>query len=310
MKSLFVVLINFIISYVFTKLIIKPFKKLLPDIPNKRSSHEVTKPRGGGVTFFLSNYVTSLFIGQNSFLFLVPLSLISFFDDFKDISKILRFSTQLLTASFIFFSSNYFVFLKNNTSLFSQMLIIFLLIISSTALINFFNFMDGIDGLLSSSTLIFLITTIPFINGSVNGIIGSLAGFLVWNWSPSKIFMGDVGSNFLGGLVVWTLFNTNDMQHSICLLLVLLPLLLDPIICLIKRILLRKNIFKPHSMHLYQRLVKGGFSHGKVALLYAFATSSLSLSLLIGGLKLEIIATIITIIIGVKLNEKYAAKFI
>ena len=289
MKSLYIILVNFTISYIFTKLLIKPFKDFLPDIPNKRSSHEVIKPRGGGVAFFLSNYLTSLFLGQNSFLVLVPLSLISFFDDFRDISKILRFSTQFLTASFIILSSNYFVFLENNTSISFQIIIIFFLIIASTALINFFNFMDGIDGLLSASTLVFLISSITYINGSVYGIIGSLAGFLVWNWSPSKIFMGDVGSNFLGGLVLWILFNTNDFQNSICLLLVIFPLIIDPTICLIRRILIRKNIFKPHSMHLYQRLIKGGFSHNKVASLYTFAAVFISISFFIGGLKLELI---------------------
>ena len=142
------------------------------------------------------------------------------------------------------------------------------------------------------------------------GIIGSLIGFLIWNWQPSKIFMGDVGSNFLGGLLIWIFLNTNNIFDSIALILLSSPILIDPFVCLVRRFLKGENIFKAHNMHLYQRLCKAGLSHGKVTLIYVFSIFFIGLSFFIGGLKFEIISLTLVLFLGFLLDKNYADPFI
>ena len=100
---------NLILSWLTTKLIIKPFKIIIPDIPNQRSSHNIIKPRGGGLSFIISNLITSNIFTQENFLFLIPLSITGLIDDFLYISRWFRLIVKLATSCFILFESNYFV---------------------------------------------------------------------------------------------------------------------------------------------------------------------------------------------------------
>ena len=108
---------NFILSWFFTKLFIKPFKKFIPDIPNERSSHKFIKPRGGGLSFILANIIVSNIFEQVNFVFLLPLSLTGFIDDFFNISRFSRLFIQIATSSFIVFNSKYTNFLQINNDL-------------------------------------------------------------------------------------------------------------------------------------------------------------------------------------------------
>ena len=309
MNIALILITNFILSWTLTKFSIKPFKKIIPDIPNQRSSHNLIKPRGGGLSFLLTNLITSNIFNQVNFLSLIPLSLTGFADDFFNISRKFRLVIQLTTSFFILFESNYLDFIKNINNFGVEFLIIILLIFICTGIINFCNFMDGIDGILSGSILTFYFFAALIIPNSIWGIIGALIGFLIWNWQPSKIFMGDVGSNFLGGTLIWIILNTNNIYDSIALLFVASPILIDPFICLIRRFFAKKNIFKAHNMHLYQRLNKGGLSHQKVSLIYILSMIFIGTSFFIGGLRLEIISFNFVLLIGFWLEKYYAKKF-
>ena len=93
--------------------------------------------------------------------------------------------------------------------------------------------MDGIDGLVASCMgIIFLIISI-FSNQLLLFLVAPLLGFLYFNWFPSKIFMGDVGSTYLGALFVGCLFNIQGFVNQLSIILVALPLLLDPFICVL-----------------------------------------------------------------------------
>ncbi len=302
-------LINFFLSFFLTKIIIKPFKKLFPDKPNNRSAHKTIKARGGGLAFISANLISSNFFYQTDFSFLIPLSIVCFFDDFKSISKLLRFFTQFSTSFYIILSSASYEIIRDNTNQNTSIILLFLLAVISTGIINFCNFIDGIDGLLTSLIIIFLFSSISFSTGSVYGIIGALAGFLIWNWNPSKIFMGDIGSNFLGGVVVWSLLNTKNINGSLGLFLVLSPLIFDCLICLFRRILKKHNIFEAHSSHLYQRLVKGGMSHSKVVIIYSMISLMISISYFAGGLKIALIITAINLLITFLIERKFAINF-
>ena len=300
---------NFILSWFFTKLFIKPFKKLIPDIPNERSSHKFIKPRGGGLSFILANIIVSNIFEQVNFVFLLPLSLTGFIDDFFNISRFSRLFIQIATSSFILFNSNYTNLIQINNDLIIEFILLTSIIFICTGIINFCNFMDGIDGILSGSFITIYIFSTFLLSESLWGIAGALVGFLLWNWQPSKIFMGDVGSNFLGGTLIWILLNTNNMNDSICLFFIASPILIDPLICLIRRFIAKKNIFEAHNMHLYQRLNKGGLSHQQVSLIYIFSIIFIGISFLIGGFTLEIISFLLILIFGLWLDIKYAKPF-
>ena len=86
-----ILIFNLILSFSLTKFFIKPFKKLIPDVPNKRSSHNIIKPRGGGLAFILTNLIASHIFEDVNFVFLLPLCLVGLADDFLDISRWFRF---------------------------------------------------------------------------------------------------------------------------------------------------------------------------------------------------------------------------
>ena len=309
MNIFFILISNFIFSWSLTKLFIKPFKKIIPDIPNKRSAHNIIKPRGGGVAFILTNLITSNFWGHTSFLFLLPLSLTGFIDDLLNISRWFRLFIQLSTSFFILYKSNYFDLINSTGNFTIKFCLIALILFFSAGIINFCNFMDGIDGILSGSIITICFFASFLIGDSLWGIIGALLGFVLWNWKPSKIFMGDVGSNFLGGVIIWIILNTNNINNSIGLLFISSPILIDPFICLIRRFFSGENILKAHNMHLYQRLNKGGLNHQQVSLIYIFSIIFIGISYLIGGFTLEIISFLLILIFGLWLDIKYAKPF-
>ncbi len=310
MNIFLILLVSIFLSWFFTKLIINPFSKIIPDIPNYRSAHFLIKPRGGGLAFITSNFISSLiFLGQNNFAALLPLSLMGFIDDIYGLKKLSKFGVQIATCSFLLYQSSYFEFINQIDNLLFKIIYIITIVIFLSAIINFCNFMDGIDGILAGSILISLITYAIILKGSVWALIGALFGFLFWNWRPSKIFMGDIGSNFLGGVLIWMILNTNAISMSLSILLISAPLLIDPLICLFRRFCNRQNIFNPHSLHLYQRLCKGGLSHSSVSIIYIFSSIVISISFFVGGLKLEIFSIFIFLIFSIWLEKNIATTF-
>ena len=127
LKIYLILAINTLFSWILTKLMVKPFKKIIPDLPNKRSLHKVVKPRGGGLAFIISNITLSSIFSQINFIFLLPLSLTGLLDDFFNISRWLRIFMQLSTSFFILFNSNYYDVIRDNDNFILEFLLIFLL---------------------------------------------------------------------------------------------------------------------------------------------------------------------------------------
>jgi len=157
--------------------------------------------------------------------------------------------------------------------------------------------------------LIILIFSSVFITSSVFPLIGAIIGFLLWNWSPAKIFLGDVGSNYLGGYLVYIIFNTNSIIGSLNLLLLCSPILFDCTFCILRRFLKNQNIFHAHSLHLFQRLVRAGWKHSDVSIIYVFLVILIGLSWIMGGLKWEIIMSLFTLFVLIFIDKFYAEKF-
>ena len=140
-------------------------------------------------------------------------------------------------------------------------------------------------------------------------LLGSLIGFLIWNWHPSKIFMGDIGSTFLGAFLGGIILQSNDLKEAVGLLLIPMPLLMDAFICVLRRFVAGQNIFQGHRLHLYQRLYLAGWSKSNVSLAYITGCIALASSFLLLGLQWEIYFAILLILIGIFVDKNLAISF-
>lgn len=145
-------------------------------------------------------------------------------------------------------------------------------------LTNAYNFMDGIDGIAGSQAVVAGVAwaMIGFPGDPAISLLAALlaatsAGFLVHNWPPARVFMGDVGSAFLGFLFA-TLPLMSQLPSSRAAaigFLVVWPFVFDTAFTFFRRLRRRERVFSAHRSHLYQRLVIAGWSHATVTLLYS-----------------------------------------
>jgi UDP-N-acetylmuramyl pentapeptide phosphotransferase/UDP-N-acetylglucosamine-1-phosphate transferase len=270
--------------------------KLL-DTPNQRSSHTLPTPRGGGIAFViigtLLNYVFATGAVRWVPVLCLPLAFIGILDDCKDLPAAWRYIVQLLTSIALLYIA------RIDIPIWEIPIFIFVI----TAIINFMNFMDGLDGILAGCSVVL------FAAISSWSISGAVFGFLIWNWSPAKVFMGDVGSTFIGAVFAGLAFQQPANLEILSVLLLGFPLFGDSAMCLIRRLLTRRNIFKAHKQHLYQRLNQAGWSHSKVALLYVTAVILLALVRSIWGIKMLILLIFVEFILALFLNGLIATRF-
>jgi Fuc2NAc and GlcNAc transferase len=184
-------------------------------------------------------------------------------------------------------------------------------VITTTAVINFTNFMDGLDGLVAGCMALAL--TVAAIQLAapwpIWALVGALLAFLLWNWSPAKVFMGDVGSTFLGAVFAVIVLQASSWSEALALLLVATPLLGDACLCVPRRLIAGQQVFQAHRLHLFQRLHQAGWPHGHVSILYIAATAVLAIALLWGGLPWVITLAAIEVLIGFWLDQHVAVPF-
>ena len=302
-------LFSFILTFFFLKTFIPILRKIFPVIPNERGMHNIVKPSSGGISFIAIYFVLALYQGFFLPLFSIPISIIGVVDDKFNLSKFLRFLFQVFTVLLII------LYLRNDPDGFVNTITnygfigYFFLIIFGTSIINFINFMDGIDGLICGSMIVIFST----LNGGIHNLtplIGTLTAFLYFNWYPSKIFMGDAGSLFLGSYLVSIMYsNSSDLIGLFRICLLCSPILLDALFCILRRMINKKNIFKAHKSHLFQRLYDSGWSHSKISLIFIFFTLLVTLAVIINNIPIIFITVIATIISGIILDYKYATPF-
>ncbi|GAB4359716.1 MAG: glycosyltransferase family 4 protein [Kiloniellaceae bacterium] len=251
------------------------------DEPNHRSSHDQPKPRGGGlavVTAVLAAWITAAVSGGQAgaaFWLVIAgaalLAAISWADDLKSRSASLRFGMQVAAVVLGLWS-------LDPAPVF-QGLLPLPLDRALTALLwlwflNLYNFMDGIDGITAVETiaisagLALIAGGLPhFPLGAFDAAVPAAAalGFLFWNWAPSRIFLGDVGSVPLGYLLGWLLIVTAAAGQWEAALILPLYYLADASWTLGRRALRRETLWRAHREHFYQRAVQRGFSHAAVA---------------------------------------------
>ena len=110
-------------------------------------------------------------------------------------------------------------------------------------------------------------------------------------------------------LLVYLILSCSNLEQAFSILLISFPLIGDAFFTLLKRFLSKHNIFKPHKLHLYQRLNQGGLSHGKISIIYIFSTLYLVISYLIFGINFLFLSTLILIILAIKIDKKFAIPF-
>ena len=257
----------------------------LLDIPNNRSSHTVPTPRGGGlaiVIVLLMSGVVSLFLPQAPIDVLVCLllatlafSLLGWQDDKHDLPASVRFLIQLLIAVF---ASGWLLWaaVPGYSTSFALLALLLLSTLWIAWMANLYNFMDGIDGISAVESLILGATTSYWfaISGVASmaiiciAVAGASVGFMRWNWSPAKIFMGDVGSLALGAFfAIIAIIGTTRLDIPFLAFLILYAVYLaDSGVTLLHRIIKKEKWWQAHRSHFYQRAVQSGFSHAQVSL--------------------------------------------
>lgn len=267
--TLYILTIVFFISLIFNKILINYSHKLkLIDKPNERSLHQVEKSRAGGIAIFLSFIIGLILFNVNFSFYLTFAFFIIFFlgiyDDIKNLSSKIKFFWIMVAATFLYIDG-YFI---NSIGVFSKFDLIMpisvaylFLLFAVVGFINAMNLIDGLDGL-SSGIGIVILVSFAYIGFKYNDnflfyismtLIFSLFGFLIFNWYPSKIFMGDTGSLSLGFvIVVLSIYSINSRYISAVsvLLLAAVPIL-DTLIVMFRRISQKKNPFKADKTHIH-----------------------------------------------------------
>lgn len=262
------------------------------DIPNERSSHSRPTPIGGGLAiavvtlvggwlfYVLSNQAISWSAFLAYTIGAVLIAVVSWLDDLKSLSSRVRFATHGLGAVLAVLGFGYWHTVS--VPLLGQLYlgwlglpITFLWIVGLT---NAYNFMDGIDGIAGGQAVVAGLgwAALGWLSDQpLVGVLGlllaaSCLGFLGHNWPPARIFMGDVGSAFLGYTfaVLPIMAAQSDSHLALIGVLLVWPFVFDTAFTFLRRLCNGENVFAAHRSHLYQRLVIAGRTHRFVTLLY------------------------------------------
>ncbi len=306
--SIFILLLSFLLSLILYKILIPILKKTIIAEVNNRSSHNTSTPSGGGIVIVFVSSILGLIFNEKIFITCLPLSIVGLIDDFKEVKPFYRYLSQVLTVITLL-SLESSSLINNIDYIYVKILIYLITIFCSTALINFTNFMDGIDGLVSCCMILYFsfIAFLYFPNASL--VIPPLLAFVPFNKSPSKIFMGDIGSTFLGALLAGFLIRFNNLDMVLAVLFITIPFYGDAIFTLFMRLISGKNIFKAHKEHLYQRLVQANLSHSAVTSIYLSLSSLNTLCYCFFGKSCFIPLMLLNIMIGYYYNNYVAKKF-
>ena len=265
------------------------------DVPNHRSSHTEPTPTAGGLsivmTFFLGMVIIYL-VGDETmiskqvvlgFTFSsLLIAAISFYDDYIESSVVLKLITQMFAILVIMVFGIVITrinipFTKNYALGIWGYIFTFIWILGLT---NAYNFMDGLNGMAGGNALVtsFFLGIIAINQGSnftyivCYTLIAGNLGFLIFNFPKGLLFMGDIGSTFLG-FTFASLAIISSLYDNAHTSLLVIPLLLqhfiyDTLFTFIRRLITGKNVFKAHRTHLYQLFNRLGFSHSFVTLFY------------------------------------------
>jgi Fuc2NAc and GlcNAc transferase len=289
-SSVFLVVVAaFAVAVVTTGLMRRyALQRNLIDVPNRRSSHASPTPRGGGVAIVIAFFAATLLLAYLGLInagvlgaLLIgggAMALVGFFDDRWHLRASVRLCVHFAAAlCVVILIGGVPEGALSRWGLHGAWIGGLVAVLVLIWIANLFNFMDGIDGI-AGSEAVFVSGCGAFLNWSNGGGIGLTAamlclaaaslGFLRWNWPPARIFMGDVGSGFLGFILgVLGLAANQGGAIPIEVWGILGGLfLVDATITLLRRVIRGEQWFEAHRLHAYQRLARRWNGHLPVTL--------------------------------------------
>ena len=281
-------LVFFLLSWALVWLVYRYSEKhSVLDTPNERSSHTEPTATGGGLSISVCLIIGSFllwtygYLKEDLFLAVFPALVIISITGWIDVHNHIRTSYRAI----IYFVSAMWVTIivggidtlnmggvSMNLGLFGYLLAI----LGIVWLTNLYNFMDGIDGLAAIQAITAgLAGGVFLLHSGMPGpaifcliLVAAAAGYLLWNWPPAKIFMGDVGSCPLGFLfavlVVWSHSNSGPTVYV--WLILLSVFIADATYTLIMRLIRNDKWYSAHRSHAYQKLVQMGYTHKQVSI--------------------------------------------
>ncbi len=261
------------------------------DVPNARSSHQRPTARGGG--FLIPIAVPAAFIlspearqtwGDAALVALsvsvLLIALVSLWDDVRTVATPVKMAVHVVAAGLAITAIGYpsVIWFPGLGPIDIGRVGAPLAVVWIVGLTNAYNFMDGIDGLAGLQAVVAGLGWLvigSIIGVPVVGLLGALLGgvslgFLVHNWPPARIFMGDVGAASLGFAFAVTTLMAGDFDVRLLLagVLLLWPFLFDTSFTFLRRLRRGDRVFSAHRTHLYQRLVIAGYTHRVVTSVY------------------------------------------
>ena len=271
----------FLASCLGTRLLITILRRRqVLDVPNERSSHTVPVPRGGGIAMI--GTIAAAWIGLWVSGVLPPASLavaagmlalavVSWSDDRSGLSPAVRLLAQFATVAAGVWVLPHGAVFQGWLPFGLERAVIALLWVW---FLNLFNFMDGIDGMAGSEAVAIgagLVLVLSFgvardigIAAPAAAIAAAALGFLIWNWAPARIFMGDVGSVPLGYVLGYLLCRLAIDGWWKAALILPAYFLADATLTLLRRLARGERVWRAHREHFYQRAVQRGLGHAAV----------------------------------------------
>lgn len=292
----------FVLSFLILPVIIKySLKKNLVDVPGRRKIHKKVTPSLGGIAIFMGFFISVLiwidFPQLSSIKFLLVPLLIVFVigvrDDLVPLRAFVKLAGQIVAIALLMFFFNerltgfYGIFAIHEFPLWLSYVLTVATIIIVT---NAFNLIDGLDGLagtISSVALLFFGVWFYLTNDLIFSILafsmlGALLAFLIFNWEPSEIFMGDTGALVIGlmlSIMTIHFINTNSQLASNALYkfsasvataacVIIIPLI-DTARIIVLRLSKGKSPLKPDKSHIHHAIMRLGMSHSQTTLILA-----------------------------------------
>ncbi|CAO3374069.1 MraY family glycosyltransferase [Azospirillum argentinense] len=273
-------------------------RKAILDHPNDRSSHSIPTPRGGGWGVMLTLLPAWALIAATAddplralpiLVGAVALMAVSWMDDRRGLGPAPRFLAQIaaVVAGLTALPGGP---LPGDGLVFQGLLPFWadrlVAAVGWLWFVNLFNFMDGIDGLAGGEAAsigagLALVATLAGLDPALAlyglAAAGAALGFLMWNWHPAKLFMGDVGSVPLGFTLGWLLLALAASGLWVAALLIPAYFLADATFTLLRRLVEGKKVWQAHREHFYQKATQRGRSHAQVVRLVLALNAALLL---------------------------------
>ncbi|AIB11346.1 hypothetical protein ABAZ39_04820 [Azospirillum argentinense] len=295
---------SFALSWLLTGRVLAYLRrKAILDHPNDRSSHSIPTPRGGGWGVMLTLLPAWAVIAATAddplralpiLVGAVALMAVSWMDDRRGLGPAPRFLAQIaaVVAGLSALPSGALPggALPGDGLVFQGLLPFWadrlVAAVGWLWFVNLFNFMDGIDGLAGGEAAsigagLALVAALAGLDPALAlyglAAAGAALGFLMWNWHPAKLFMGDVGSVPLGFTLGWLLLALAASGLWVAALLIPAYFLADATFTLLRRLVEGKKVWQAHREHFYQKATQRGRSHAQVVRLVLMLNAALLL---------------------------------